>query len=610
MFQQFTVKSDPKTGPVRLAAIRAWMSSADVDCLIVPHSDEYQNEYLPACAERLAWLTGFTGSAGAAIVTTREAYLFVDGRYTLQAGKQVDTTHFTLRDLVEEGITGWLDANLKDGMAVAIDPWVHTMAECERLERTCAAKNAHLKRLSSNPVDAAWLDRPTEPSGQVTIQKKEHAGRLAGRKISDIAAAIRKAGADAHVVTDATSLSWLFNIRGADVAHTPLVLARAIIPAKGRATLFIAKDKLDTELRAYLTQICDLAQPSDLHDALDLLSRRQSRVLLDPARAPDAVANRLKEAGATIIKTTDPVLLPRACKNTAELRGARAAHLRDGVAMVHFLAWLDANAATPGLTEIDVARELEEARRATGERLGEPLRDISFDTISGSGPNGAIVHYRVDESSNRTVEPDDLFLLDSGGQYVDGTTDITRVITLGTPTQEQKRHFTLVLKGMIAVSVARFPEGTRGMDLDVLARNALWQAGLDYAHGTGHGVGSYLGVHEGPQNISRRGTHPLLTGMIVSNEPGYYKVGSHGIRIENLVVVTAPKTPAGGDKPMHGFETLTLCPIDRRLVDRKLMTPDERRWLNRYHATVRRKLSPLIEDKHVLAWLEQATARI
>lgn len=610
MFQDFTTKSDPSVGPVRVAKLRQHMRTAGVDIVIVPHADEYQNEYLPPCAERLAWLTGFTGSAGAAIITMDNALVFADGRYTLQVRSQTDPDTFKALDLVPDGVQGWLDKHLQKGQRIGIDPWLHTPKQVERLGSLIEARGAHLVELDRNPIDAIWTDQPVAPVTPVTIHPHHYAGTLARRKLADITKAVRQAGADAHVITDTTAIAWSFNIRGSDVDHTPLTLARAIIPKKGLPLLFIDDAKLGIETRAYLTQLCDVRPENELLAAIEALASRSAKVMIDCAQAPYAIAHQMTEAGGTIIDAPDPTRLPRACKNRTEIKGTRAAHLRDGVAMVHFLAWLDVNAETPGLDEITIATELEEARRATGERFSMPLMDISFDTISGSGPNGAIVHYRVDESSNRGVEPGDLILIDSGGQYLDGTTDITRVVPAGEPTEEHCRHFTLVLKGMIGVSVARFPVGTRGMDIDVLARNALWQNGLDYAHGTGHGVGSYLGVHEGPQNISKRGTVALQTGMIISNEPGYYETGSHGIRIENLVLVTAPKVPKGGVSAMHGFETLTLCPIDRRLIDKRLLTPAERRWVNRYHATVKRKLMPLIDDIHVRDWLEAATARL
>lgn len=609
MFQSFATKSDPSNGAARVAALRAHMAAHGVDVVIVPHADEYQNEYLPQRAERLAWLTGFTGSAGLAIIMQERAVVMTDGRYTLQVAQQTDPAVFETDDLIAVGLHGWLKQNAA-AKTIGFDPWLHTVAQTRHMRRLCKEMGATLVELDENPVDAIWHDQPVAPTAPVVIQPIDYAGVTAKRKIANVVKGLRAAKADAHIVTDTASIAWLFNIRGNDVGHTPLTLARAIIPARGNAHLFIDRAKLGIETSAYLTQICDIRPEHELAEALAALGAHAAKVHLDGSQAAYAIASQLETAGATIIDAEDPARLPRAMKNRAEIAGTRAAHLRDGVAMVHFLAWLDANRQTPGLDEITIARELEEARRATGERLGMPLKDISFDTISGTGPHGAIVHYRVDENSNRAVAKDDLILIDSGGQYIDGTTDITRVVAAGEPSDEQRHRFTLVLKGMIAITQAHFPPGTRGMDLDVLARNALWQAGLDYAHGTGHGVGVYLGVHEGPQNISKRGTAPLHTGMIISNEPGYYKTGEYGIRIENLVLVKPERVPEGGDKPMHSFATLTWCPIDRRLIEKKHLTRQERRWINSYHRSVERKLAPIIEDEAVLAWLRQATAQL
>lgn len=609
MFQNFQIKSDPSSAAPRVAALREVMVAKGVDVAVVPHADEFQNEYLPARAERLAWLTGFTGSAGLAIIMQEKAVVLTDGRYTLQVAEQTDPDTFDTGDLTAMGLHGWLRENARD-KKIGIDPWLHTVVETRKLQELCKELGATLVELDENPVDVVWDDQPSAPTAPVIIHPIDFAGVTAKQKIKDLTTHLRNDKLQAHIVTDTASIAWLFNIRGNDVGHTPLTLARAIVPARGSAQLFIDPEKLDMETTAYLTQICDIRPEQDFVQSLAATSAFEGKVSLDGNQAAHAIANHLEAAGAEVIEAEDPTRLPRAMKNRAEIAGARAAHLRDGAAMVHFLAWLDANRQTPGLDEITIAKELEEARRATAERLGMPLKDISFDTISGTGPNGAIVHYRVDEKSNRTVAKDDLILIDSGGQYQDGTTDITRVIAAGEPTAEQRHRFTLVLKGMIAVSQAHFPPGTRGMDLDVLARNALWQAGLDYAHGTGHGVGSYLGVHEGPQNISKRGTAPLRAGMIISNEPGYYKTGEYGIRIENLVLVKPKKVPENGDIAMHRFETLTYCPIDRRLIDQEVVTAAERQWVDGYHRRVQRKLSPLIEDQAVLDWLRQATASL
>jgi Xaa-Pro aminopeptidase len=609
MFQTFSEKGDPSNGPARVEGLRARMLQEELQGYLVPHADEHQNEYLPERAERLAWLTGFTGSAGMAIVMEDAAHLFVDGRYTIQAAAQTDPEVITRHGLIETPPDQWLAENLKPGMKIGFDPWLHTVGGVKRYAEACRKAGAELVPVDRNLVDAIRNDLPNLPLEPVSIHPFEFAGETPHDKIGRIAEAVGEKDADLVVLTDPSSICWLFNIRGRDIAHTPLTLAFALLPAKGRPQLFIDKRKLPIKTEAYLNQLADLRPPSEFDDALRETGADGVKAMLDPAITAERIGQELKNAGATIVEASDPVALPRAQKNAAEQQGARDAQRRDGAAMAGFLAWVDAQ--EPGaFTEIDAVKALENARRETGERLGFPLQEISFDTISGAGPNGAIVHYRVTEKTNRTAGGGELLLIDSGAQYLDGTTDITRVIPIGAPTQEHCRHFTLVLKGMIAISVARFPKGTRGVDIDVLARNALWQAGLDYAHGTGHGVGAYLSVHEGPQNISSRGMQKLLPGMILSNEPGYYKAGSHGIRIENLVLVRPAETPDGGETAMHGFETLTLCPIDRRLVDPALMSGAELDWLNAYHARVRAEVGPLIEDASVKSWLEKMTAEI
>ncbi|MFZ2100263.1 MAG: aminopeptidase P family protein, partial [Oricola sp.] len=569
----------------------------------------HQNEYLPERAERLAWLTGFTGSAGNAVILNDAAFVFTDGRYTLQVRSQTDPTVFTPQDMIATPLHAWLAENLTPGMRVGFDPWLHTVAEAKQLAEACSGRKASLVSVSRNLVDAIRNDLPPPPLEPVAIHSFEFAGETPRDKIGRIVDAVKEKGASAVMVTDPASICWLFNIRGADVAHTPLALALAILPVEGDPVLFIDKRKLPIKTEAYLTQLATLRPPSEFDDGLRELGASGAKVMIDPALTARKIADELEGSGATLVEATDPVRLPRAQKNGAEQQGARNAQRRDGAAMAAFLCWLDAQ--DPGtLDEIAVVTALEEFRRATGERLRMGLAEISFDTICGAGPNGAIVHYRVTGKTNRKVDAGELLLVDSGAQYHDGTTDITRVIPIGEPTDEYRRHFTLVLKGMIGISLARFPAGTRGVDIDVLARNALWQAGLDYAHGTGHGVGSFLGVHEGPQNISKRGMQALLPGMIVSNEPGYYKVGSHGIRIENLVLVRPAEVPQGGETPMHSFETLTLCPIDRRLVEVALLNDVELDWLNAYHTRVREEVSPLVEDAEVKAWLERMTAAI
>ncbi|HWU60670.1 MAG TPA: aminopeptidase P family protein [Ensifer sp.] len=606
MFQSFETTASPANGARRVHALRQRLSHLGVDGFLVPRADDYQGEYVPASAERLAWLTGFTGSAGAALVAPEIAVVFVDGRYVTQLAQQTDPSVFTPGDLVKEPPADWITNNASRGFRLGIDPWLHTIAEVRKLKAALESKGGALVFLAENPLDALWTDRPSEPLGRTTIQKHQHSGTLARDKIATIAAGVKARGSDAVLIADPSSVAWAFNIRGSDVPHTPHPLARAIIHADGLAELFLDGRKTGIEEKAYLTQICEIREPGDLAETLGALGGRGASVEVDAGIVSYELVRLIENAGGTVREATDPCALPRATKNEAELSGTRAAHIQDGVAMVEFLAWLDE--AEPGsLTEIEAVEQLEACRRRVGEHMQNPLADISFDTISGAGPNGAIIHYRVTRDTNRQIKPGELFLVDSGGQYRNGTTDITRTVAIGAVGDTEKRFFTLVLKGMIGISTARFPAGSRGVDLDPLARIALWKAGADYGHGTGHGVGSYLSVHEGPQRISRAAMQELLPGMILSNEPGYYRPGAFGIRIENLIVVEAAHEIDGGDRPMLGFETITWCPIDRRLILPQLLTQGELSWLNAYHAETRQKLMPLIADAKVRQWLEQAT---
>ncbi len=610
MFQSFTKSSDPSHVAARVTAIRQLLTKGGIDALLVPRSDEHMSEYVAPSAERLAWLTGFTGSAGLAIVGRKQAALFVDGRYTVQVRAETDTAIFELPDLPRGRIAEWLREKLPKGAVVGFDPWLHTAAEIAQLTDALAPAGIKLKATARNLVDRAWgRDRPAPPAGRISVQAVKHAGRSAADKIADVQARLKKDGHDAVVLTLPDSIAWLFNIRGRDVAHNPVPLAFAILPASGKPELFVAAEKLDASARAHLEPLAKVSEPALLPARLEALRSAGKRVRLDAATAAFAVQRALGGAKA-IAKAGDPIIAMKAVKTTAEIAGARAAHIRDGAAVVRFLAWLDREGgsmdarAKDGLDEIAVVRKLEQYRQDTGA-----LREISFDTISGSGPNGAIVHYRVSEDSNRRLKSGELLLLDSGAQYVDGTTDITRTIAIGEPSAEMRRRFTLVLKGHIAIARARFPKGTRGLDLDPLARRALWEAGLDYDHGTGHGIGSYLSVHEGPQSISRAGMAVLEPGMLISNEPGYYKTGAYGIRIENVVLVTDPETPAGGERPMMALETLTLVPIDLALVAKELMSPEEIEWLDKYHARVRKTIGPEL-DAPARSWLNHATRAI
>lgn len=606
MFQSFENASAPQFGKGRVGELRGLLRELSIDGFLVPRADEYQGEYVPACAERLSWLTGFTGSAGVALVTLDEAIVFVDGRYTTQLAHQVDGSVFTGGDLVGAPPAVWIEKNAPKGFRLGIDPWLHTAAEVRRLERALSSAGGELVLLEANPLDAIWRDRPAEPLGRVSIQVANVAGLLAHEKILDIASGLKKADAAAVLITDPSSIAWIFNIRGSDVPHTPHPLSRAIIRADGSAEIFLDKRKTGIEEEAYLAQLATQKSPGSFSASLAAISAEGAKILIDPDVAPYALTRAIEAAGGVAVEAGDPAKLPRACKNTVEINGSAAAHLQDGAAMVEFLSWLDAQA--PGsVTEIAAVTALEEARRRVGEAMQNPLKDISFDTISGAGENAAIIHYRVTTDTDRPLNDGEMFLIDSGGQYVNGTTDITRTVSIGDVPYEQRRFFTLVLKGVIAISTARFPKGTRGVDLDPLARIALWKAGADYGHGTGHGVGSYLSVHEGPQRISRASQQELLPGMILSNEPGYYRPGAFGIRIENLLYVREAEEIEGGDQPMLGFETLTYCPIDRRLVVTALLNGEELRWLNDYHARTREMLMPMVRDPKAKEWLKAAT---
>ncbi len=605
MFQSFVSPSDSSKGPARLDRLRTQMKAAAVTAFLVPHADEHQNEYLPERAERLAWLTGFTGSAGFAVITLDEAVVFVDGRYTLQAKEQISADAFTSDSLIDNPPAKWLETNLVAKDLVAYDPWLITINQLKAYEKA-AEKSGFSFVATDNLVDQVWDDQPLAPVNPVKIHPVEIAGKEARDKISEIQSVISQKSCDYSVLTDPASLCWLFNIRGSDMVHNPLALGFAIIPASGNPQLFMDRTKFDVGVENYLTVLADLNSPDSLLESIAKVAKDKT-FLCDGDRTATAIADAIKKAGGKIEKGRDPVILPRAIKNETEQKGARSAHLRDGVAMCKFLCWLDGQ-DTASLNEILIAKKLEQIRSDNAKSMNSELLEVSFDTISGSGPNGAIVHYRVNEESNRQLKDGELYLCDSGGQYIDGTTDITRTVTIGSASKEAIEDFTLVLKGHIAISIARFPKGTRGIDLDVLARNALWQNGKDYAHGTGHGVGSYLNVHEGPQGIHRRSMEPLAPGMIVSNEPGFYVEGKYGIRIENLEMVT-PLEDTGGNIQTHTFETLTLAPIDLRLIDVSLMTETELQWLNAYHACVFSEISPHVSDEEK-DWLRRVTRSV
>jgi Xaa-Pro aminopeptidase len=601
-FQSFEDRNEPAAGARRLAALRAELKRCGLDGLIVPRADRYQNEYVPPCAERLAWLTGFTGSAGVAIVLDDRAAIFVDGRYQVQVREEVDAAAYSIEHLVEHPPAAWIEENLRPGAKLGYSPWLHTVDNAERLAQACEAAGGNLIAVDDNPLDALWHDRPAPPHGAVVPHDLRYAGEDASGKLARVRAEMSKHSAAALIVSEPQSVSWLFNIRGDDVPHTPVVLAYTIVPLTGRPAIYIDGRKLGGEAHNRLAEIAELRAAGDFEADLAALGKAQGAVRLDPALCPDAIERLIAENGGKILREADPIAPMKAVKNAAEIAGARAAQERDGAAVTRFLAWFDREAPHGTLTEIDAVEALESFRRDTGL-----LKDISFPTIAGAGPHGAIVHYRVTRKANRRIAPNELFLIDSGAQYEDGTTDVTRTLLVGAPSADMRRAFTLVLKGHIAIARAVFPDGTTGAQLDPLARQFLWRDGLDYDHGTGHGVGSYLSVHEAPPRISKLGAAPLKRGMILSNEPGYYRSGAYGIRIENLVLVTEAKPVADAEKPINAFETLTLAPIDRRLVDPALLTGDEAAWLDAYHARVRDTFAPIVDAK-TRDWLIGACA--
>jgi Xaa-Pro aminopeptidase len=601
MFQTFEASPGPDHVAERLKLLRAWMSKAKLDAVLVPRADAHQGEYVPACAERLRWLTGFTGSAGIAIASKKSAALFIDGRYTVQAKAETDIAAFDVSLTPRPRISEWLIANLTKGTIVGFDPWLHTASEIARLTAALEPTGIKLKPLARNPIDVLWgKARPASPMSLIVAQPDSLAGKGAADKIAAIQKQLKDEGHHAVVLTLPDSICWLLNVRGSDVAHNPVVLAFAIVPATGKVELFIDAKKIDAAARAHLNPVAKVISPDQLVVRLKSLREAEKHVRLDLDTAAAWFERAL--GSKVIVRGQDPCILPKAIKSEAEISGSRAAHIRDGAAMVRFLAWLDDATMKGGIDEITAVQTLEDFRRATSA-----LKEISFPTISGSGANGAIVHYRVTPATNRVMHAGELFLIDSGAQYQDGTTDITRTVAIGTPTAEMRARYTAVLKGHIAIATARFPKGTRGIDLDPFARRALWDQGVDYDHGTGHGIGSYLSVHEGPQSISRAGMAVLHPGMLISNEPGYYKEGAYGIRLENVVLVTPLAKIAGGEREMMRFETLTLAPFDQRLIVSDDLTTDEFDWLNAYHQQVYSTLAPLV-DEATASWLKRATA--
>jgi Xaa-Pro aminopeptidase len=596
-YQSFEDLTDPSTGANRLKALHAELHRLGVDGFLVPRADQHQNEYVAPAEERLAWLTGFTGSAGIAVVLKAKAAIFVDGRYTLAVRDQVNIKLFTPVAIAETSPETWIAEHAGKGLKLGFDPWLHTPAQIERFRKALTEPGIELVALEPNPIDAIWTDRPPAPLGTISLQAARFAGEFAARKLARVSKALGKK--DAQLISDPHAVAWLFNIRGQDVSHTPLPLAYALIVKSGKPKLYVDPRKLTKTVSVQLAKLADIVEPAGLmHDLAELASQRKT-IGFDAATISQKLTGLVEETGGASEVGTDPIALMKACKNPAELNGTREAHLRDGAAITSFLCWFAENAPSGKLTEIDAAEALETFRRDTFL-----LKDISFPSIAAAGPNAAIPHYKVTLKTNRRIGKG-IFLIDSGGQYEDGTTDITRTLAVGKPTTIMRDRFTRVLQGHIAIARAVFPKGTSGAQIDALARYSLWQAGLDFDHGTGHGVGAYLSVHEGPQRISKIGSVPLEPGMIVSNEPGYYNAGQWGIRIENLVIVE-PREIAGAERTMFGFETITLAPIDVALIEPKLLSDVELTWLNAYHARVFKVISPLVKAP-VARWLRQVT---
>ncbi|OYX50394.1 MAG: X-Pro aminopeptidase [Sphingomonas sp. 32-66-10] len=589
------------TYAARLQALREQLNRDQLDGFVVPLTDEHMSEYVGAYAQRLAWLTGFQGSAGSAVVLPEAAAIFTDGRYTIQVRQQVDGAHWEYVPVPQVSIADWLRDHAPQGGRIGYDPWLHTRGWVEEVRKALAEKGAELVAVSRNPIDAVWDDQPVPSDAKLAVQGDDAAGRTSASKRAEIAAWLAERKADAVVLSALDSIAWTFNVRGADVSRTPVALAYAIVNADGTADLFVARDKVGDEVAQHLGNAVRVHDRAAFAPALEQFAGK--RVAADPAGSVAAIFDALDAGGATILATRDPVVLAKAIKNDAEISGHKAAQARDGAALARFLKWAEAEMPKGGVTEMSAADRLQAFREETGA-----LKDLSFDTISATGPNGAIPHYKVTDESSLPVENGQLYLVDSGGQYADGTTDVTRVIPVGEPTQEMRDRFTRVLKGHIAIATAVFPAGTTGGQIDAFARRPLWEVGCDYGHGTGHGVGAYLSVHEGPQRIAAPNypgggpAEPLRAGMFLSNEPGYYKAGEFGIRIENLVLVVEKDIP-GAESVMLGFETLTFCPIERSLIEPGLLTEDERRWLDAYHARVLEILGPQLSPEERV-WLE------
>lgn len=589
----------------RLKALREELAARKLTGFVVPLTDEHMSEYVGAYAQRLSWLTGFQGSAGSAVVLSEEAAIFTDGRYTIQVREQVDGDHWEYVGVPETSIADWLGEHADNGARIGFDPWLHTRQWVKSAEKALAAKGAKLVAVDTNPIDAVWPAKPLPSDAKLIVHGDSYAGKTSAQKRQEMADAMADTHVDAAVLAALDSIAWTFNIRGADVDHTPVALAYAVVHKDATADVYVDSDKMSDEVLRHLGNGVRVHERSAFKGALADLKGK--KIIADPERAVSAIFQALDSAGATILAQQEPAVLPKAIKNAVELQGSRDSHERDGAALVRFLHWLSLEAPKGGVTEISAAKRLQKFREESAL-----LRDLSFDAISGAGPHAAIPHYRVSEESSIPLKMDEIYLVDSGGQYPDGTTDVTRTVIIGTPTDEMRDRFTRVLKGHITLATAVFPQGTRGSQLDSFARMHLWQAGLDYMHGTGHGVGSFLGVHEGPQRISAANypgsgwDEPLHAGMIVSNEPGYYKGGDYGIRIENLVAIEEREIE-GGEATMLGLETLTFAPIDHKLIDTNMLTQAERDWVDGYHADVIARIGPHLDDA-TAGWLGEVCA--
>ncbi|NTS65368.1 aminopeptidase P family protein [Sphingomonas sp. HHU CXW] len=595
------------THSARLSSLREQLAHQGLDGFVVPLTDEHMSEYVGGYAQRLGWLTGFGGSAGTGAVLPEVAAIFTDGRYTIQVREQVSADDWQYVAVPENSVAEWLVGNVAAGARVGYDPWLHTRAWVEDTRVALAAEGATLVAVDANPIDAVWHDRPAPSPAPLAMHSDAHAGETSAAKRARVADWLNEVGADAVVIPALDSTAWLLNVRGADVSRTPVALAYTIVDADGTADLFVAPEKMTDAVHQHLGNAVRVHDRAEFAPALGRFAGK--RIAIDPALAVAAIFDAVEAGGGTALPLRDPTIIPKATKNAAEIAGHRAASIRDGAALTRFLRWIAAEAPKGGQTELSAAAQLQRFREETGE-----LRDLSFDAISATGPHGAIPHYHVTEESSLPIEPGQLYLIDSGGQYLDGTTDVTRVVPIGTPTAEMRDRYTRVLKGHIALATATFPPGTSGQQLDALARLPLWAAGLDFAHGTGHGVGSFLAVHEGPARIAKPTypgggpQEPLRAGMILSNEPGYYKAGEYGIRIENLLLVVERDLP-GGEATMLAFETLTLAPIERDLIDAALLSHEECAWLDAYHVRVTETLGPILpEDDR--AWLAEKCAPI